>query len=89
MKKSTEELTGLTAQETKIFNLLQNIYNYNQDNIIDNFKVRITRHDLRTIISGTLDIINSNTISNYINLLVFKSFICQNPNSHTMLVKKG
>jgi len=94
MRKSTKELTGLTAKEHKILGVLLQLsdwYNENKlpnsDELSKNNKsnVKINRYDLTLVLNKILAQnfpISRHTISSWIKYLLARNIIIQNPTSH-------
>jgi hypothetical protein len=85
------ELTGLSAKETKLKNVLCKLYTYwlihKQTELLKEEKlgVLINRYELNMEVQGGLDEnypVSRHTISSWITTLLNKGFLVQNPTSH-------
>lgn len=93
--KSQKDLTGLTSTEQKLLKLYQRLLAYFDDHKTEfteeylkagESDVKITRHEIRNLISSALHITNRDTVSLWINTLLGEQSIIQNPNSHILKV---
>lgn len=89
--KTSEELTGLTSEETKELNIISNLIDWhmtNQNN--DTGETYIQRYNLRIYVIGKAfnKALNEKTVSTYINMCIAKDYLIQNPTSHIIVSKK-